>query len=90
MHPQIGTSLAWRGLKFAANKQQIHSIHIFCLKNLLTILNQEINFDPELIAVLTIPSSYGICTQTFLFVYGQPDTPLIVESAKLGMLKIKC
>ena len=24
---------------------------------------------------VTIPSSYGICTQTFVFVYGQLETP---------------
>ena len=66
----------------AVNKQQSWSIHLFCMKNLLTIVNQKMNVDPLLIAVLLAPRLYGICSQTGV-VYGQLEVPLIVKSAIL-------
>ena len=47
-------------LKLAVNKQESWSIYIFCMENLLTILNHKMNIDSLLIAILMSPSLYGI------------------------------
>ena len=71
----------YKELRLAVNKPQIRQIHIFWMEDLITTLNQEIKVDCLLIAVLMTPNSYSICKQTFLFVYGQPQLPIIVVIA---------